>query len=84
MPKVTARQLLDLLQKQGFKCALTGRALTPDDCSLDHVVPRSKGGPHEIGNCQLVVAAANQAKGTMTHEEFVNLCRDVVRVHGLQ
>ena len=52
--------------------------LTPENCSIDHVIPLSKGGDHTKDNAQLVVAEANQAKGSLTEKEFLQLCKDVV------
>ncbi len=67
-----------MLSKQNHKCALTGRELTSENCSIDHIVPLSKGGTHSIDNAQLVVAEANHAKGSLTQDEFGQLCRDVL------
>ena len=72
------QQLDALLQRQRNRCALTGHALTPMVVSLDHVVPLSRGGSQDLANCQLTTRAANHAKGSMLHEEFVALCQDVV------
>lgn len=57
---------------------MTGRELTPETASLDHDVPSSRGGTDTIGNAQIVLTVVNQAKGTMTSEEFIQLCKDVV------
>ena len=75
---ITARALLSLLESQDYRCALTGRELTPETAALDHRTPLSRGGPNTISNCQVVHEQANAAKATMTHEEFVALCREVV------
>jgi len=76
---ITERGIRRLLQKQGFRCALTGRELTTKTASLDHMQPLGRGGEHSIGNVQLVHSQVNAAKGTMTTEEFVALCHEVVR-----
>jgi 5-methylcytosine-specific restriction endonuclease McrA len=60
---------------------MTGRVLAPETAALDHIVPRSRGGVSTMGNAQIVLTVVNQAKGTMTPEEFVQLCRDVVDWH---
>jgi len=70
--------LLAMIEGQGYRCALTGRQLTPETASLDHKVPLGRGGVHAIENIWIVHEDANRAKGTMTAEEFVALCREVV------
>ena len=79
----STNDLLKLLERQGYRCALTGRYLRPDYCSLDHIMPRKHGGQHALANCQLVCPEANGAKGSMTQAEFLQLCREVVRMHGM-
>ncbi len=74
---VTAKMILQLIESQEYLCALSGRRLTPETASIDHIVPMSRGGKHDIGNLWVVDHHVNSAKGTMTVEEFVNLCRDV-------
>jgi len=74
----TSRQLRKLIDKQCYRCALTGRNLTPETAFVDHVTPVSSGGSSAIENLQVVHADVNEAKGTMTQEEFIQLCRDVV------
>jgi 5-methylcytosine-specific restriction endonuclease McrA len=57
---------------------MTGRVLTPETAALDHIVPCSCGGTNTVENAQIVLSVVNQAKGTMTSDEFIQLCRDVV------
>lgn len=78
MRKVTAGDLLVLLDYQKKRCALTGIELTPETASLDHNVPISKGGRHELSNVQITTKVVNQAKGSQTGDEFVAMCRAVV------
>jgi 5-methylcytosine-specific restriction endonuclease McrA len=70
--------VLRLLECQQYRCALTGRPLTPDTASLDHIVPVRCGGEHLIENTQVLHKDVNRAKATMTNAEFVQLCREVV------
>lgn len=74
---VTAKMVMDLVESQKFRCSLSGRVLTPETASLDHVVPLGRGGAHDISNVSVVDHQVNSAKGTMTVDEFVKLCRDV-------
>jgi 5-methylcytosine-specific restriction endonuclease McrA len=76
---VTAANVLRLLEYQHYRCALTGRRLTPGAASLDHIVPVRDGGEHRIENTQALHKDVNRAKSTMSVEEFVRLCREVVR-----
>jgi len=74
---VTQKMILDLLEKQEYRCALSGRELTPETASLDHILPLSRGGKHDISNVWIVDHHINSAKGTKTVEEFVAMCSEV-------
>ncbi len=77
--KVTTGNVLNLLATQEYRCALTGRELTPETASLDHIVPIRCGGEHVIENTQVLHKDVNRAKGSRTNIEFVGLCREIVR-----
>lgn len=76
---MTTANILLLLEWQRYRCALTGRRLDPNTASLDHIVPVRSGGQHVIENAQVLHRDVNKAKTTMTNDEFVQLCREVVR-----
>lgn len=76
--RVKINDLRELLLKQDYSCALTGRPLIPSNCSLDHIIPLSRGGTHTKENAQLVCEEVNRAKGMLKEDEFVALCKDVV------
>ncbi|MCC7409317.1 MAG: hypothetical protein IT442_14725, partial [Phycisphaeraceae bacterium] len=73
--------VLALLQRQAYRCALTGWDLTPETAALDHIIPVSRGGEHRISNAQVLTKIVNRAKGTLTNEEFIELCGAVWRHH---
>lgn len=75
---ITTANVLKLVAWQGYRCALTGRPLTPETASLDHIVPVRCGGEHRIENAQVLHKDVNRAKTTMTNEEFIRLCREVI------
>lgn len=75
---VSTENVLQLLKFQEHRCALTGRQLTPDLASLDHVIPIRIGGEHAIENTQVLHRDVNRAKGTLTNDEFLQLCSEVV------
>lgn len=75
---MTTTNVLRLLEFQQHRCALTGRPLEPDSASLDHIVPVRCGGAHAIENTQVLHKDVNRAKSTLTNEEFIRLCQEVV------
>jgi len=76
---VTATEIMKLLERQQFRCALSGRELTPATASLDHIVPLAKGGSHTIDNLWVVDQQINIAKGTLPLDEFLRVCAEVIR-----
>lgn len=57
---------------------MTGRDLTPETAAVDHVLPVTKGGTSHISNLEVLHCDVNIAKGTLTRDEFIALCREVV------
>lgn len=76
---VSVESVLRLLESQQYRCALTGRSLTPQTAAMDHIVPVRFGGEHAIDNAQVLHKEVNRAKGSLTNEEFIGMCREVVR-----
>ena len=73
----------DVYKKYGdtFPCALTGRPINfhdPDTYEYDHKTPTARGGDNSMDNLQIVCPEANRAKGMMTDQEFLELCKEVV------
>lgn len=76
--EVSLAGVFAMLEKQSYRCALTGRPLAPENTSLDHLIPVSRGGAHCLGNGQLLQTEVNRAKAALTNDEFIALCREVV------
>lgn len=77
--KIRAKDLMGLVESQGYRCALTGRELEPETACPDHKHPISRGGDAcDIDNIQIIYREVNQAKGRMMHEDFIQMCREVV------
>lgn len=74
---VNVKNLKRMLEMQQYKCALTGWDLTPKTATVDHIHPLSQDGTHTIDNVHIVHTMANRAKGTLSLEQFVQLCRAV-------
>lgn len=72
------RILLDKLEEQDYRCAISKEKLIPGfNTSIDHTIPRSKGGSHEIGNLQWVTISVNRAKSDMSLDEFISFCKNI-------
>ena len=75
--KITSRNVLALLDYQNYRCALTGRELTPKEASLDHIVPVRDGGEHLIENVQVLHRDVNKAKSVLSNQVFIDMCKQV-------
>jgi 5-methylcytosine-specific restriction endonuclease McrA len=72
--------LKEIWDEQKGRCAVTGEVLIPGStASLDHIIPKSRGGSSSKENLRWVLLRINQIKWDMTHDEFVATCRMVVR-----
>lgn len=70
-PKLSAR---NIRERDGNRCQYTGRLLDPDEGSLDHVVPRSRGGIDTWENLVWSAKDVNQHKADrLPHEAGLKL-----------
>jgi len=70
-PKLCARTIRE---RDGNRCQYTGRVLHPDEGSLDHVVPRSRGGKDVWENLVWSAKEVNQRKADrLPHEAGLKL-----------
>ena len=51
-----------MLNAQGFICPLCGGTMLPEDITIDHILPKSRGGSNHISNLQLAHLACNLDK----------------------
>jgi 5-methylcytosine-specific restriction endonuclease McrA len=65
-PRLTMRHLRE---RDGGRCAYTERVLKPEECSMEHVVPRSKGGATEWKNVVLADKRINNIRGNRSLKE---------------
>lgn len=86
---ISTEMLLEVLEEQGGRCALTGVKLTNilvkgrktwTNASVDRIV---SGGPYIRSNIQLVCSAVNSFRSQMSIEEFQQWCRLVAKFRGL-
>jgi hypothetical protein len=76
---ITQSFLVDLIEKQQYRCAVSGIELVPEIASLDHIVPVSKGGKHVVDNVVWVHSEINRMKGQLSMDEFISFCNKVVQ-----
>ena len=70
-PKLSAK---NIRERDGNRCQYTGRLLHPDEGSLDHIVPRSRGGADSWENLVWSSKAVNTRKGNrLPHEAGLKL-----------
>ena len=70
-PKLSTR---NIRERDGNRCQYTGRLLHPDEGSLDHVVPRSRGGADTWENLVWSAKDVNQRKADrLPHEAGLKL-----------
>lgn len=81
-PKEKRWGAIEFFQKfKTYECYLTGQQININDISswsLDHIIPKSKGGSSQLSNCGLVVSQINLCKHCLTPEEFIKICKNVV------
>ena len=65
-PKLCAKTIRE---RDGNRCQYTGKVLKPEEGSLDHVVPRSRGGADAWENLVWSSKAVNTKKGNRLPEE---------------
>lgn len=75
--KATAENLMGLIKLQEYRCQLSGLLLEPSTAALDHKIPISSGGLDSIENLQWVNSDVNKAKGSMSQEAFIAMCKRV-------
>ena len=70
-----------LYKQQKGRCALCQeRQRNPKNMSLDHIVPRAKGGSSSLRNLQLACRACNEEKGNRDNEWFINRLKEMGRI----
>jgi hypothetical protein len=58
------RQMLPIvLDRDGYICQICGEPVLPEELSLDHVYPKSRGGAHTKENLRVVHRCCNSRKG---------------------
>lgn len=62
---------IDLFNEQDGVCYICESKFTFKQMELDHIVPLSKGGKHEIKNCKMACVKCNRSKGAKSLSEVI-------------
>lgn len=78
------KEVIEYLGGTTVKCALTGKEIdiTKDKYEVDHFIPISRGGTGDLENFRITTVEANQSKGDMLIEEYLELCKLVLENFG--
>lgn len=68
---ITKEQWLKMMEFFDWKCAYSGKSVSGErNRSIDHIIPITKGGAHEIWNCVPMDRSLNSSKHTKDLEEW--------------
>lgn len=76
--KLKAGHIRTLLQKQNFKCYVSGIELTYENVEIEHIQPLTKGGKHELENLCLIDKSLRELKRLNTKKEILELCKVII------
>jgi len=64
------QDLVPIFERQDRKCAYCRCPLVPDDTSVDHAIPKCRGGEHRPHNFRITCKDCNRLKWDRTEAEF--------------
>ena len=76
--KLNPLELWKLAKRQRLICPISGRRLTGQNVSVDHIVALTVGGKNELSNIQLTTKEVNVAKHILSTDDFIKLCDDII------
>lgn len=71
------QKIKDTLYKDNKQCHYCGIKLYREECTLDHVIPKSKEGQTSLENSVLCCNKCNQLKGNSDYEDFKVIVNNV-------
>lgn len=74
-PKVRKKWKSSIWNRQHRKCHYCQCALSFGKATLDHVTPKSKGGPWKKSNMVVACKPCNNRRGDMDYEDFMQLVK---------
>lgn len=72
-PKVARKRFREsIFEEWNWKCAYCDRQLSDRDATIDHIVPKHKGGHNTRNNLACACTKCNRDKGSMNVFEYLN------------
>lgn len=68
----------EIYEASDKKCAICGKPLTLQECTIDHIVPRSRGGENNIDNYRILCPACNHFKSDRLDSEMYENVIDII------
>ncbi len=69
----------DIYERDNWICGYCGDNVTPENATLDHIIPQSKGGTHARSNLRTACLICNSIKSGKTEEEAAMLLLKSIR-----
>jgi len=69
--RTKAQKRLLILRRQRGLCAICSLPVSLREATLDHLIPRSKGGPNTYANLRVAHGGCNSARGASLADVFV-------------
>ncbi len=80
--KFFAKHFWELMKEQDYKCALTGRELTPDNTEVELREPFRERGRTEIENHYIVVRDLAYTARHVQEDSIVHLAAEIIQYRG--
>ncbi len=82
-PRFTTKFIREQLEKQDFKCFLSGLPLEAWNCEAEHFLPLGEkhSGDHSPGNIVFVRRELKSLKRECSIEEIVTICKAIIKIH---
>ena|SRR5271157_3191055 len=80
--KFTAEYFWQLIEKQGKRCALTHRELTPLNCEVELKDPNKKEGRFDFDNFYLIDKDLKYLCRHLSENEVIELCATIIANRG--
>jgi len=68
----------EVYERSGGKCGICGKDVLYDDCTIDHIIPLSRGGTNDISNLRCACSSCNKLKDNLMDQELKKSMTDIV------